>query len=116
MEASKVAATCLQFMPTGQEHEPDTAVRPEPGRTVRTLTISQDPAEDGTPRDAGRRALLGQDSYRGVRTESGPAVPNTTNTTGTADAAVTAPSAPRAVFTGPTTALPGAGTEQPNKL
>ncbi|MGV9682338.1 WXG100-like domain-containing protein, partial [Streptomyces cellulosae] len=91
---------------------PDTAVRPEPGRTVRTLTISQDPAEDGTPRDAGRRALLGQDSYRGVRTESGPAVPNTTNTTGTADAAVTAPSAPRAVFTGPTTALPGAGTEQ----
>ncbi|MGQ4725172.1 WXG100-like domain-containing protein, partial [Streptomyces tunisiensis] len=91
---------------------PDTAVRPEPGRTVRTLTISQDPAEDGTARDAGRRALLGQDSYRGVRTESGPAAPNTTNTTGTAAAAVTAPSAPRAVFTGPTTALPGVGTEQ----
>ncbi|MFD8252459.1 WXG100-like domain-containing protein, partial [Streptomyces werraensis] len=91
---------------------PETAVRPEPGRTVRTLTISQDPADDGTARDAGRRALLGQDTYRGVRTESGPAVPNTTSTTGTEDAAVTAQSAPRAVFTGPTTALPGAGTEQ----
>ena len=27
MAASTAAATCLQFMPTGQEQEPDTAVR-----------------------------------------------------------------------------------------
>ncbi|MYS53134.1 hypothetical protein GTW46_24215, partial [Streptomyces sp. SID6013] len=91
---------------------PDTAVRPEPGRAVRTLTISQDPSDDGTARDTGRRALLGQDGFRGVRTESGPVVPNPTGTgtgTGTVD---TVPSVPRAVFTGPPAPLPGAGTEQ----
>ncbi|WP_432192393.1 hypothetical protein [Streptomyces sp. bgisy027] len=75
---------------------PESAVRPQPGRAVRTLTISQSPAEDGTSRDAGRRALFGQDTFRGVRTTSGPT-----------------PSAPpRTVFTGPPTALPGAATDQ----
>ncbi|MFB6638587.1 hypothetical protein ACFCYF_15150 [Streptomyces chartreusis] len=75
---------------------PESAVKPQPGRAVQTLTISQSPAEDGTSRDAGRRALLGQDTFRGVRTTSGPT-----------------PSAPpRTVFTGPPTALPGAGTDQ----
>ncbi len=75
---------------------PGSAVKPQPGRAVQTLTISQGPAEDGTSRDAGRRALLGQDTFRGVRTTSGPT-----------------PSAPpRTVFTGPPAALPGAGTDQ----
>ncbi|SEB69146.1 hypothetical protein SAMN05216482_0559 [Streptomyces sp. PAN_FS17] len=75
---------------------PEAAVKPRPGRAVQTLTISQSPAEDGTSREAGRRALLGQDTFRGVRTTSGPT-----------------PSAPpRTVFTGPPTALPGAGTDQ----
>ncbi|MGW2334791.1 hypothetical protein ACWCXS_12610 [Streptomyces sp. NPDC001685] len=75
---------------------PESAVKPRPGRAVRTLTVSQDPADDGTARDTGRRALLDQETFRGVRTTSGPS-----------------PSGPvRTVFTGPPTALPGAGTDE----
>ncbi|MFG2193208.1 hypothetical protein ACGFNH_11915, partial [Streptomyces sp. NPDC048639] len=81
---------------------PDAAVKPRPGRAVRTLTISQSPAEDNTAHGAGRRALLGQDTFRGVRTISAPPAPET----------ATAPPAPRTVFTGPPTALPGSGTER----
>jgi hypothetical protein len=78
---------------------PEAGVMPQPGRAVRTLTVSQSPAEDGTPRSEDRRTLLGQDTYRGVRTVSDP---------GTVDVA-SAP--PRTVFTGPPAALPGSGTE-----
>ncbi|MHB9756191.1 WXG100-like domain-containing protein [Streptomyces sp. BYX5S] len=73
---------------------PQSAAHPRPGQPVRTLTISQSPAEDGTPIGERRAELLGQDSFRGVRTTSGP--DNTTRT----------------VFTGPPTALPGADTEE----
>ncbi|MFH9478656.1 hypothetical protein ACH4L7_33190 [Streptomyces anulatus] len=76
---------------------------PQPGVAVQTLTISQSPAEDGTGRSAGREALLGQDSFRGVRTT--PAEPPPPGST-------EAPPAPRTVFTGPPTALPGSGTER----
>ncbi|MGW4007141.1 hypothetical protein ACWEGM_36175, partial [Streptomyces nigra] len=85
-------------IPLGQLRRwvPETAATPRPGRAVRTLTVSQDPADDGTPRDTGRRALLDQDTFRGVRTTSGPT-----------------PSGPvRTVFTGPPAALPGAGTDE----
>ncbi|MEU3053734.1 hypothetical protein, partial [Streptomyces griseus] len=79
---------------------------PRPGRAVQTLTISQSPAEDGTGLSAGRRALLGQDTFRGIRTTSSenpaPAPGATTET----------PPGPRTVFTGPPTALPGSGTER----
>ncbi|MFH9010849.1 hypothetical protein ACH4C6_05695 [Streptomyces sp. NPDC017943] len=78
---------------------PEAAAQPRPGRAVRTLTVSQSPAEDGTAHSEGRRTLLGQDTYRGVRTVSAPA---------TVDGA-SAP--PRTVFTGPPAALPGSGTE-----
>ncbi|MER6691427.1 hypothetical protein ABT329_20375, partial [Streptomyces minutiscleroticus] len=83
---------------------PDTAARPRPGHAVRTLTISQSPAEDGTARDAGRRALLGQNTFRGVRTTSADPGPEPETT---AD-----PSPTRTVFTGPPAALPGADTEE----
>ncbi|MFJ1801445.1 hypothetical protein [Streptomyces sp. NPDC088180] len=76
---------------------------PQPGAAVQTVTISQSPAEDGTVRSAGREALLGQDSFRGVRTTSAePPLPGSTE----------APPAPRTVFTGPPAALPGSGTER----
>ncbi|MEV4879658.1 hypothetical protein AB0K72_26725 [Streptomyces cyaneofuscatus] len=86
---------------------PEGVSNPQPGRAVQTLTISQGPAEDGTARSAGRRALLGQDTFRGVRTTSSetparPPVPGATE----------APPAPRTVFTGPPAALPGSGTER----
>ncbi|MDX3372959.1 hypothetical protein PV390_00955 [Streptomyces sp. ME02-6991-2A] len=82
---------------------PQTALNPQPGTAVRTLTISQGPAEDGTGRSAGREALLGQDSFRGVRTtQAEPPPPGSTEP----------PPAPRTVFTGPPTALPGSGTER----
>ncbi|WP_255311765.1 hypothetical protein, partial [Streptomyces sp. PTY087I2] len=83
---------------------PQAAFAPQPGVAVRTVTISQSPAEDGTPRSAGREALLGQDSFRGVRTTSAepPTPPGTSE----------APPAPRTVFTGPPAALPGSGTER----
>ncbi|MFE7890431.1 hypothetical protein [Streptomyces sp. NPDC057412] len=75
---------------------PESAAQPRPGQAVRTLTLSQDPADDGTPRGTGRRALLDQDTFRGVRTTSGPP-----------------PTGPaRTVFTGPPAALPGAGTDE----
>ncbi|MGW3991383.1 WXG100-like domain-containing protein [Streptomyces sp. NPDC004830] len=78
---------------------PEAATQPQPGRAVRTLTVSQSPAEDGTAHSEARRTLLGQDTYRGVRTVSAPA-------------AVDGASAPpRTVFTGPPAALPGSGTE-----
>lgn len=54
---------------------PQAQFAPEPGAAVQTLTISQSPAEDGTGRSAGREALLGQDSFRGVRTTSEPPPP-----------------------------------------
>ncbi|MEV6171934.1 hypothetical protein AB0L99_27450 [Streptomyces sp. NPDC051954] len=81
---------------------PDSVARPQPGRAVQTLTISQSPAEDGTSHAAGRRALLGADTFRGVRTTSGPPAAETTS----------APPPQRTVFTGPPTALPGSGTER----
>ncbi|SCE43226.1 hypothetical protein GA0115253_105281, partial [Streptomyces sp. Termitarium-T10T-6] len=82
---------------------PQTTTAPQPGVAVRTVTISQSPAEDGTARSAGREALLGQDNFRGVRTTSAePPPPGTSE----------APPAPRTVFTGPPTALPGSGTER----
>ncbi|GFM95587.1 hypothetical protein Sfulv_03980 [Streptomyces fulvorobeus] len=83
---------------------PDATGQLPPGRAVRTVTLSQSPAEDGTARDAGRRALLGQDTFRGVRTVSAP--PLTDSVAGTE----AAPPARRTVFTGPPVALPGAGT------
>ncbi|WP_262388482.1 hypothetical protein, partial [Streptomyces parvus] len=49
---------------------PHTTTAPQPGVAVQTVTISQSPAEDGTARSAGREALLGQDSFRGVHTAS----------------------------------------------
>ncbi|MFF9164981.1 hypothetical protein ACF081_32625, partial [Streptomyces longwoodensis] len=79
---------------------PDAATQPQPGRAVRTLTISQSPAEDGTAHSEARRALLGQDTFRSVRTTS--AAP-ATQPGGT-------PGPPRTVFTGPPTPLPGSGT------
>ncbi|WP_405194652.1 hypothetical protein [Streptomyces anulatus] len=81
---------------------PQAQFAPQPGVAVKTLTISQSPAEDGTGRSAGREALLGQDSFRGVRTTSEPPPPGSTE----------APPAPRTVFTGPPAALPGSGTER----
>ncbi|WUH44065.1 hypothetical protein OHO27_03950 [Streptomyces sp. NBC_00443] len=81
---------------------PGAAVKPQPGRAVQTLTISQSSAEDGTSHSAARQALLGQDTFRGVRTTSGPLTPGPHS--------VQPP--PRTVFTGPPTALPGSGTEQ----
>ncbi len=82
---------------------PQTRFAPQPGVAVQTLTISQSPAEDGTGRSAGREALLGQDSFRGVRTT--PAEPPPPGST-------EAPPAPRTVFTGPPAGLPGSGTER----
>uniref|UniRef100_UPI003D7453EB glycosyltransferase n=1 Tax=Streptomyces sp. bgisy032 TaxID=3413773 RepID=UPI003D7453EB len=120
---------------------PDTAVTPEPGRAVRTLTISQGPAEDGTAHSAGRRALLGQDTFRGVRTistasatppdsparipdspagipgspEGTPGSPASTPgspaSTPGSPAGTEAPVVRRTVFTGPPAPLPGSGTE-----
>ncbi|MFF3486480.1 hypothetical protein ACFYXC_24845, partial [Streptomyces sp. NPDC002701] len=81
---------------------PTATATPQPGRAVQTLTISQDPAEDGTAHGAARRALLGQDTFRGVRTTSAQPAPGT---------AADRP-ARRTVFTGPPTALPGSGTER----
>ncbi|MFC7844836.1 hypothetical protein, partial [Streptomyces sp. NPDC057382] len=78
---------------------PESTGQPQPGRAVRTLTISQSIAEDGTAHSEGRRALLGQDTYRGVRTVSGPGT----------DGVPSAP--PRTVFTGPPAPLPGSGTD-----
>ncbi|MES4890661.1 hypothetical protein [Streptomyces sp. NPDC096012] len=84
---------------------PDTAVKPVPGRAVRTLTISQSAAEDGTAHGASRRALIDQDTYRGVRTTSlGPE-------TSTAPDPSEGRPARRTVFTGPPAPLPGSGTE-----
>ncbi|MFE4690583.1 hypothetical protein ACFRH6_11050, partial [Streptomyces sp. NPDC056749] len=82
---------------------PDSAAKPRPGRAVQTLTISQSPAEDGTARAEGRRAILGADTFRGVRTTS--RVPAGGADTGDV------PAAPRTVFTGPPAPLPGSGTE-----
>ncbi|WP_455711470.1 WXG100-like domain-containing protein, partial [Streptomyces griseus] len=80
---------------------PEAAVRPRPGKAVQTLTVSQDPAEDGTERSAGRRALLGQDTFRGVRTT--PPLPG---------ADTVAPATPGRIFTGPPAPLPASGTER----
>ncbi|WP_420716314.1 hypothetical protein [Streptomyces sp. NRRL S-623] len=83
---------------------PQTAFTPQPGVAVQTVSISQGPAEDGTGQSAGREALLGQNTFRGVRTTSAePPPPGTSEE---------APPAPRTVFTGPPTALPGSGTER----
>ncbi|MGW7265042.1 WXG100-like domain-containing protein [Streptomyces sp. NPDC054842] len=80
---------------------PETSVGPRPGRAVQTVTISQSAAEDGTAHEAGRRALLGQDTFRGVRTTSAGPSP-----------AVSQPPVPRTVFTGPPAPLPGSGTDR----
>ncbi|MFD8263241.1 hypothetical protein ACFV19_30990, partial [Streptomyces griseoluteus] len=84
---------------------PDTAVKPVPGRAVRTLTISQSAAEDGTEHGARRRALIDQDTYRGVRTTSPD--PETSHPDPSGEQA-----ARRTVFTGPPAPLPGSGTER----
>ncbi|WP_051715143.1 hypothetical protein [Streptomyces sp. NRRL S-475] len=119
---------------------PDTAVKPQPGRAVQTLTISQGPGEDGTAHGAGRRALLGQDTFRGVRTTS--TATATESPVGAPGSPVGAPGSPagapgspagapgspagtpaspansevpplrRTVFTGPPAPLPGSGTER----
>ncbi|MFG2652069.1 hypothetical protein [Streptomyces sp. NPDC048436] len=81
---------------------PDATVKPQPGRAVQTLTISQSASEDGTAHGAGRRALLGQDTFRGVRTTSSDPSPGVT----------VGPPARRTVFTGPPAALPGSGSER----
>lgn len=73
---------------------PDAPVQPAPGRAVRMLTISQSPAEDGTSRDAGRRGLLGQDTFRGVRTVSAPASPSARLREDSAVGAESAPASP----------------------
>ncbi|MCX3292220.1 hypothetical protein OR263_36895, partial [Streptomyces sp. NEAU-H22] len=98
---------------------PDTAVRPQPGRAVQTLTISQGPAEDGTMHGAGRRALLGQDTFRGVRTtstvtaaESPVGTPGPPAGTPASPANTEVPPLRRTVFTGPPAPLPGSGTER----
>ncbi|MFF0023627.1 hypothetical protein ACFYQQ_24125 [Streptomyces sp. NPDC005496] len=81
---------------------PEASVKPQPGRAVQTLTISQSAAEDGTAHEAGRRALLGQDTFRGVRTTSA----------GPSPSAPPEPPVRRTVFTGPPAPLPGSGTER----
>ncbi|MFI0265225.1 hypothetical protein [Streptomyces luteogriseus] len=105
---------------------PDTAVKPQPGRAVQTLTISQGPAEDDTAHGAGRRALLGQDTFRGVRTTStataaespagtpgSPAgTPGSPAGTPVSPANAESPPLRRTVFTGPPAPLPGSGTER----
>ncbi|MEU4263116.1 hypothetical protein AB0F38_14795, partial [Streptomyces sp. NPDC025273] len=97
---------------------PDATEQPQPGRAVRTLTISQSVAEDGTPHDKGRRALLGQDTFRGVRTVTTPASPSESPAssprlrTDSVTGIEAAPPTRRTVFTGPSAPLPGAGTEQ----
>ncbi|MGI3198908.1 hypothetical protein ACRJ4W_10405 [Streptomyces sp. GLT-R25] len=99
---------------------PSATVKPRPGRAVQTVTISQSPADDGTAHSAGRRALLDQDTFRGVRTMSvspSPALAaETTSTASTTPAnsnpqTVADPPVRRTVFTGPPTALPGSDTE-----
>ncbi|MET9742530.1 hypothetical protein ABZY90_30760 [Streptomyces sp. NPDC006422] len=71
---------------------PSSAAHPTPGRPVQTLTISQSPAEDGTPFSERRAGLIDQDTFRPVRTTSGP----------------DGNDIPRTVFTGPPTPLPRA--------
>ncbi|MEU3743316.1 hypothetical protein AB0E78_40490 [Streptomyces sp. NPDC032198] len=83
---------------------PDTNAMPRPGRAVQTLTISQSATEDGTAHGEGRRALLGQDTFRGVRTTSAHPAP--------APGTEPGPPVRRTVFTGPPTRLPGSGTER----
>ncbi|MFD4763288.1 lonely Cys domain-containing protein [Streptomyces sp. NPDC058439] len=80
---------------------PDAAVKPLPGRAVQTLTVSQSRSEDGTARAEGRRGLLGEDTFRGVRTTSEAPAQGTSSV----------PPVPRTVFTGSPAPLPGSGTE-----
>ncbi|MGW6026513.1 WXG100-like domain-containing protein [Streptomyces sp. NPDC055214] len=87
---------------------PDASTGPQPGRAVQTLTISQSVAEDGTAHSAGRRALLGEDIFRGVRVTS--AHPDPAPSPAPEKAA--APPVRRTVFTGPPAPLPGAGTQR----
>jgi len=78
----------------------DTAGAPPRGRAVRTVTLSQSPAEDGSRRSVQRQSLLGQDTHQGLR--RAPAVAN-----GDDGSRVT-----RTVFTGPHRPLPGSGTPE----
>nr|WP_237331267.1 hypothetical protein [Streptomyces mexicanus] len=78
----------------------DTAGAPPRGRAVRTVTVSQSPAEDGSRRSVQRRSLLGQDTHQGLRRT--PAAPN-----GDGGSQGT-----RTVFTGPHRPLPGSGTPE----
>ncbi|MFD0542031.1 hypothetical protein ACFQ1B_01400 [Streptomyces mexicanus] len=78
----------------------DTAGAPPRGRAVRTVTVSQSPAEDGSRRSVQRQSLLGQDTHQGLR--RAPAVAN-----GDGGSPVT-----RTVFTGPHRPLPGSGTPE----
>ncbi|MDX3070349.1 hypothetical protein PV518_50970, partial [Streptomyces sp. ND04-05B] len=91
---------------------PDATVQPPPGRAVHTLTISQDPAEDGTAREAGRRALIGLDTFRGVRTVSTPGSPALSPSAKPVAGTEGTPSTTRTVFTGPAAPLPGADTDR----
>ncbi|MEV1019294.1 hypothetical protein AB0J02_03015, partial [Streptomyces sp. NPDC050264] len=91
----------------------DAVTVPQPGRAVQTLTISQSPAEDGTAHAAGRRELLGQNTFRGVRTTTpAPEAPQTAPQTAPPAAPETVQDTPtaRTVFTGPPTPLPGSDT------
>ncbi|MFC8414804.1 hypothetical protein ACFUJ2_15005, partial [Streptomyces coelicoflavus] len=68
------------------------STKPQPGHPIQRLSISHSPAEDRTAGGAARRELLGQDTFRSVRTT--PDSPR-----------------PRVVFTGARSPLPGSGTE-----
>ncbi|WP_207629605.1 hypothetical protein [Streptomyces sp. KO7888] len=77
------------------------SAKPQPGHPVQRLTISHSPAEDRTAGGADRRELLGQDTFRSVRT-----------TPGDPGAGPTPDSPrPRVVFTSARSPLPGSGTE-----
>jgi hypothetical protein len=73
---------------------------PPQGSAVRTVSVSQRPADDSGAQSTSRQRLLGQDTYRGIRQ-----VPPSTDGDGV-------PRPARTVFTGPHRPLPGAGTPE----
>ncbi|WP_375153044.1 hypothetical protein [Streptomyces sp. SM18] len=79
----------------------DGVTGPRQGTAVRTLTVSQSPAEDNTPQSAARQRLLDQDGYRDTR-----------RVTSTPTKDGDGPPPPRTVFTGPSRPLPGSGTPE----
>ncbi|MDQ0988454.1 hypothetical protein [Streptomyces sp. V2I9] len=83
---------------------PDDATRPQQGRTVRTLTVSQSTEEDNSPQSEGRQRLAELASYRPTRTVTRPA--------GNAEDGSPRPATTATYFTGPLKELPGAGTSE----